>query len=296
MMIRRRQGRLGITLVALALAVAGSAAAVHAGAHTWRVSEAFSNADGSIWFVELWEYNGGDVEVAIEGAFIVSVNTGNSIDIASNIITGGTANRFVLFANQAFADLPGAPVPDQIVGGNAFFSFAAGERLRYTFSGSPFDLVLPAAGLPTDGILSFNLGTGAATNSPTNYAGDTGTVDASGGGGSGEVGLTLSKIVGPTVDVVLSWGASCEDSDTAYGVYRGTLASVRTGLYDHAAMLCGLAATTTTFPSSAVDEYYLVVPAGTDTEGSYGRSLIGGGTTERPPGAGACEAQTISCP
>jgi hypothetical protein len=296
-----------MTLAAAALVVAGSATKTHAGAHSWRVSEAFSNADGTIWFVEIWEYAGGGVERGIGGAFVQSINTGQSIDIENNIpLTEDTAKKFYLFGNQAFADLPGSPPLDQLVAGNAPFSFASGERLRYSISGAAFDLIFPTA-LPTGGIMSLHLdttiGTGGAVssvvNSPTNFAGATGSVDASGGsGGSGDTALLLNKTVGPTVDVILSWGASCEAGDTAFGVYRGTLASLRGGVYDHAAVTCGLAASTTTLAEQAAiaGEYYLVVPASASTEGSYGRSFISGTPAERPTGIGACETQTISCP
>ena len=36
-----------------------------AGQHTWDVNEVFSNADGTIQFVELWEANGGTGEVNV---------------------------------------------------------------------------------------------------------------------------------------------------------------------------------------------------------------------------------------
>lgn len=285
---------LAIRLAALVLAVAGSATAAHAGAHTWRVSEAFSNADGSIWFVELWEFAGGTSEPGIGGGNIVSINTTGFIDIANNV-SGNTANRFVLFGNAAFAALPGAPALDQVVAGPRFFSVAAGEHLRYTISGATFDLVIPAGGIPTDGINSYQLGVGVAQNNPTNYAGTSGSVDASGGGGgSGEVALSVANPAGP--NLTLSWGTSCESTDTVVGVYRGTLASLRTGVYDHASVACGVAGTSTSVTEGAVDEYYLVVPAGPSTEGSYGRRRSGGTSTERPQGAGACETQTINCP
>lgn len=290
---RGQGGGLAITLAALALAVAGSATAAHAGAHSWRVSELFSNADGTIWFVELWEYAGGMSEPGIGGANIVSIDTSNFIDIANNV-AGDTSNKFVLFGNAAFAALPGSPPLDQEVPGNAFFSFAAGERLRYSFSGMTFDLVIPAGGLPTDGINSYQLDVGVAPNTPTNYADETGSVDASGGGGSGEVELTMTNIAGPTLE--LDWGPSCEGSDTVVGVYVGSLASVRTGTYDHDALACAVAGTSTTVTEGAGDEYYLVVPAGASTEGSYGRSVIGGTSAERPQGLSPCETQTISCP
>lgn len=304
MRIKSRSVPIHLTLAAATLLVAGSATKTHAGAHSWRVSEVFSNADGTIWFVELWEYAGGPNETGISGANITSTTTANFIDITANT-PGGTPKKFWLFGNQAFADLPGSPPLNQTVAGNFPFLFTSSENLRYDFAPA-FDFDYPTA-LPTDGIMSLHLdttsGTGGAitsvVNSPTNFLGETGTVDASGGGGgSGDTALLLNKTLGPPVNVILNWGASCAAGDTGFGVYRGTLASLRGGVYDHASVLCGLAALTTTLAAqvAVAGEYYLVVPASANTEGSYGRSLISGTLTERPPGSGACETQTISCP
>jgi len=47
----------GKTVVA-ALVVATFASQAFAGGHTWRVKEIFSNADGTIQYIETWEANG----------------------------------------------------------------------------------------------------------------------------------------------------------------------------------------------------------------------------------------------
>lgn len=255
-----------------------------AGAHTWDVNEVFVNADGTIWFVELLETGGGNGETNVGNRVVASLGTGGSFTICCNV-TAPTGNRHLLFANQAFADLPGAPAPDQIVAMDAFFAIA-GDTVRYT----PYDDLTWGSPLPTDGINSLNEGAGIAVNSPTNYAGESGSVDASGGGaGSGEVALTMNKLAGGSVE--LSWGASCEAGDDVAGVYSGTLAALPA--YDHSSLVCDLSGQSHAFSPIAGDRYYLVVPAGADSEGSYGADA---GGTPRPAAAAACKAQAISCP
>lgn len=278
---------------------AGSAVPLLAGAHTWDVNEVFVNADGTIWFVELREAGGGNGEVAVGGHDVISLDTLQSFEICLPTgncnVSGSTGFKFLLFANQAFADLPGAPQPDQVVAGDVFFD-ATGDTVRY----DPYDnLVFPA--LPTDGIQSYNEGIGVAVNSPTNFAGDTGSVDASGGGSaSGAVVLTMDKTPPPFPTVVLDWSASCEAGDTGVGVYRGTLASLLGGAppptYDHAMVLCDVSGSSASLPAGGGDLYFLVVPSAPGSEGSYGRNTAGGGAVERPQGASACKAQNISCP
>jgi hypothetical protein len=270
---------------------------VFAGSHTWDVNEVFVNANGSIWFVELREVGGGDGETFVGGHDVISLDTLQFFDICvppgDCHVVGPTGFKYLLFANQAFADLPGAPPPDQIVAGNAFFDLS-GDTVRY----DPYDNLAFPTGLPTDGLMSFNEGTGVALNSPTNYAGTTGSVDASGTGSaeSGAVTLLMNRAANPLPVVVLSWGSSCEPDDTAFGVYRGTLASLSSGTYDHARVTCGLTGTTASIPQLSSSYYYLVVPSGPASEGSYGLNTAGVTPVERPQGTNPCKTQSISCP
>jgi hypothetical protein len=82
--------------------------------------------------------------------------------------------------------------------------------------------------------------------------------------------------------ITLSWDASCSAAAVDYGIYEGTLASLRSGTYDHARVDCTDDAPhlTETISPGAFDSYYLVVPRGSSSEGSYGRDSDG---NERPP-------------
>lgn len=145
-----------------------------AAAHTWDVNEVFSNADGTIQFVELREANGTPNEINVGGRPISSSSFAHSFTIDSNV-TSPSSNRHLLFATQAFADLPGAPTPDQIIpAGLVPFFDVTGDTVTY----NPYDSFVFGP-VPTDGVHSMNDGNIVAINTPTNYAGDTASVDAS---------------------------------------------------------------------------------------------------------------------
>ncbi|HNO78579.1 MAG TPA: hypothetical protein PKN33_11015 [Phycisphaerae bacterium] len=147
--------------------------AAFGGAHTWDVNEVFSNHDGTIQFVELREANGTPNEVNVGGRPVSSDSTGNQFTIAS-AVASPTTNKHLLFATAAFAALPGAPTPDQIIpAGLVPFFNINGDTVRY----NPYDAFTFGA-VPIDGVNSMNDGGIIAANSPTNYAGVTGSVDA----------------------------------------------------------------------------------------------------------------------
>lgn len=90
--------------------------------------------------------------------------------------------------------------------------------------------------------------------------------------------------------LTLSWGPSCELTDSDYSVYEGTLGDFST----HSPILCSTAGyTSAAFALPAYDAYYLVVAHNHWSEGSYGVDGDGG---QRPASAAACFSQTIGCP
>jgi hypothetical protein len=144
-----------------------------AGSHTWDIVEVFSNADGTVQFIELREMNGTPGETALNGKKVTSESTGNEYTFPANAVAP-TTNKRILLGTTAFAALAGAPTPDHII--PAGFFDPAGDTLRYHV----YDTWVIAAGtVPLDCINSLNDGIGAAVNSPTNYAGTAGSVDCS---------------------------------------------------------------------------------------------------------------------
>ena len=176
-----RRHRMSITLVAAVL-VFGCQSIATAGSHTWDVREVFSNACGTIQFIELTECCGGDIEFGVGRHKIISQALMNEFQIPSNL-TEPTANHSLLFATPGFAALPGAPTPDYLFDpGDVPFVSTAADTLEYTV----YDTFTFAGGeLPIDGVNSIHI-TNHTTdawvtgvNSPTNFAGDTGSIDLS---------------------------------------------------------------------------------------------------------------------
>ncbi len=163
--------------LACLLVLLGSSIPALSGVHLWRVKEIFSNADGTIQFIEIATCCGSTGENFLAG-HTLSSNT--SIFSFPGNTAGSTLNKHVLLATSGFAGLPGAPVPDHIIADN-FFSTAAD-----TISFSAYDtMTFPAGSLPTDGTRSLNKDPNdsadtrfIAINSPTNYADRTGTINA----------------------------------------------------------------------------------------------------------------------
>jgi hypothetical protein len=116
--------------------------------------------------------------------------------------------------------------------------------------------------------------------------------------GPGEVaGLAIAKGPGPS-ELTFTWEMSCSPG-ADYGVFEGTLASLRTDAYDHAPVVCTDAPPLlqeTVVPSDG-DTYYLVVPLDTSAEGSHGTRRVGDADQERPRGPTQCVAtQIFGCP
>ncbi len=169
--------------IALAAVVFSFAAAapVMAGAHTWDVVEVFSNGDGTIQFIEIQECCGLPNEIGIGNGWVRSNANGNQYNFPANLPAGSTANAHVLLGTAAFAALPGAPTPDHIIPAN-FFNTSAEPAPGVEYFVYD-DFVFSVGELPTNGKDSLNhpVGGGAYTvgpNSPTNFAGQSGNVDA----------------------------------------------------------------------------------------------------------------------
>ena len=97
--------------------------------------------------------------------------------------------------------------------------------------------------------------------------------------------MTIGK--GDGARLVLTWDASCMDTDSDYAIYEGELGDFTT----HESRYCSTGGETTrTFTPLAGDTYYIVVPMNPTREGSYGTDSNG---LERPAGVGNCLPQQI---
>lgn len=164
------------TTLALLLAIASPASAGH---HRWDFTEVFSNPSGTIQYVELFSLNANEAGL---GPFTVTAS-GNTFNFVTNLPSSATANTWVLIGTTAFAALPGAPPPDYVLP-DSFFS-TAGGTLNYA---SGADIWIYGA-VPTDGTSALARDGSTPTNSPTNFAGTSGSVDASPPPGIPSVGV-----------------------------------------------------------------------------------------------------------
>jgi hypothetical protein len=165
-----------VTAIVLCLAVSQHAIAQD----KWRFSEFYSNADGSVQFVEMTCLNFDDQQ-GIASAEIRSLTTGKKFVIPIDLPDNTTANRSFLIATDNFESLPGAIVPDYAVftGLPANFFDPNGDAI--SFFHNPHGTVTSRSffTVPTDGInsLQYPLNSFAA-NTPRNFSGQVGSVNA----------------------------------------------------------------------------------------------------------------------
>ena len=156
------------TFTALAV-VAGvlSAGPGFAGHHSWDFTEIFSNADGSVQFIEMDCPS--DNEAGL-GAFTITAGS-NTLNFVTNLPSTSTANTWVLIATSGFGSLTGGVVPDYVI--PADFFATGGGTLNYASGADIWNY----GAVPTDGVNALLRNGSTATNSPTNFAGQTGSVD-----------------------------------------------------------------------------------------------------------------------
>ncbi len=288
--------------LALGLVAAGAGPA-RANCHTWDVSEIFSNADGTIQFIELREPNGGCCEDGVPGHKIASSKRTFIIPLPD--LAQPTAFRRLLFGTVGFAQLPGAPLPDYIIPTNFFY--LDGDAVTYT----PYDTFdFSFTVVPTDGINSLGpgrFGSVIEINSPTNYAGDSGTVDAGTSispppvpdGAEGTLPMTVENLDGVGTTLSLTWDVSfCDANDDHLLVFgQGSqLPSLQGGTFAVDGGVCGIGDSVpfvwNDVPSASDGTgllwWVLVVNDGSGGEGSWGTD--GSNAERQGPGSGGSSA------
>src|SRR4029078_5995307 len=123
-----------------------------------RMKEAFSNADGSVQFIEMFDNSSFENSI---GGFSVQANSGgtiktftfpNSIDFSKD-----TANHSIVIATPGFAALPGGITPDYTlpdpVANGPFFNTNA-SSISISYDGSGDSMSFTGASFPKDGIHS----------------------------------------------------------------------------------------------------------------------------------------------
>ena len=164
--------------------------------HTWKVNEIYSNADGSVQFIELKESSGLNNQHLLPGHSITCAGAGitNAFNFPVNLPSTATANKFFVIGTSNLASMPGGLKPDYMFTNTGPFlsltigtiNFGGVDTIAYT---NP----------PTDGSGSM-IRSGAAlvavgTNQPISFAPATNSL----------VPLRFTSIVQSGSDVVLSF-------------------------------------------------------------------------------------------
>jgi hypothetical protein len=165
-------GKCSTLITAIAISVlSASLHPAQASFHEWNINEIYTNADGTVQFVELFTtFNS---QQFTDGLTIRASQGANTNDfVFPDNTPAPTGNHHLLIATTGFASLPGAVTPDFTLPDGFLFSpdgtvnFIGADSRTYT-------------SLPTDGVLSIHYpGENTDTNSPTNYAGQSGSVNS----------------------------------------------------------------------------------------------------------------------
>ena len=170
----RKSVRLG-----LLAAMVGLPLAAHAGHHQWTISELFTNADGTVQFVELKGTANGE-GVLSPWSVATTGTTATSKNLAPDL-PSATQNRYLLLGTAgyaALAALQGAPAPDRTLPDN-FLEVLTADTVIYAGLGGAATRAYGAGGIPTNGVDSLDYEHDPnPTNTPTNYAQTTGSINA----------------------------------------------------------------------------------------------------------------------
>jgi serralysin len=174
-------------------------------AHLWEIQEIYTNATGSVQFVELFTDTGSS-EIFLSGQTLswdiggvhqntMTFSNATATD-GSGDLSGSTLNKSVLIGTANLGTFYGI-VPDYIIPAN-FLTRGAVNSVIYSASSDRVNL----ANLPTDGVMSLNGlvddPTSTAINSqatPTNFAGQTFTIPEPRIAGLIALGSVLSGLV-----------------------------------------------------------------------------------------------------
>jgi hypothetical protein len=161
-------------LLASALALAPGA---QASFHEFKIDQIFSNADGTIQYIEFHTTSTFDQNLMLN--HVLTSNQGltvlDSYTFPGNLGTP-TQNKFFLVATPAFAAAAGIE-PDYTLPASGFIQLGVTDTVKLVAAfTTPFSFD-PAA-LPTDGVHSLDASAGfpavVADNTPTNFAGQIG--------------------------------------------------------------------------------------------------------------------------
>lgn len=170
--------------LAACVCVAMSSAPAPAGAafHLWSIAEVFSNADGSIQYIEFTTASNSQHLVGAHDIITTSGGLMRTFTIPADLPHSRTGGRRFIVATPGFSRLPGGVVPDYTLPCGPFFDPTAAS-ITVNFMGAD-SLTFTAADLPDDGMRALVDTTpdaavptlGTAASSPQNFDGTVGAL------------------------------------------------------------------------------------------------------------------------
>ncbi len=152
-------------LLGAALALATPA---QAGFHLWTIREVYTDASGTLQFIEFFTGSGSQQFVGGQSITVSSGGTNHVFTIPSSLPSDSASHAFMI--GTAGITNFGAPKPDYTIPAN--FVFSGGGTITYFAQGGG-----AYTALPTDGVLSRTWVGGAnSVNSPQNFAGTVGQI------------------------------------------------------------------------------------------------------------------------
>ncbi len=155
--------------VIVCLAAAAWSQDARATFHLWRIDQVYSDAGGSVQYVDFVLPFTFDDESLLTGHAISAGLNSNSMILSSNLPAFPVAGQHFLVATPGFAALAGV-APDYTFPVAPFFD-QTGDTLNW----ASVDFFTFGA-LPSDGIHALNRDGSIAINAPTNFAGQVGFV------------------------------------------------------------------------------------------------------------------------
>ena len=171
-----------LVVLAIVLAVLQAPNAALAASHLWRFSEFYSSPDRSVQFIEMQEIGGSNNETNIsEHWYTTDGYNQDHTQLLGTDLPFGTAHKKFLVGTQSYAALPGVPAPDYVLPDG--FLDPDGDTVVWWFYQT---MEIAPGAMPSNGVDSISVVTpsnpgnppvfAVGTNSPTNFAGETGTV------------------------------------------------------------------------------------------------------------------------
>ena len=154
------------TVICVAIFLALSTHRAFADFHLWTINEIFSDADGTVQFIELTTTADGQDDLSNHSLVSIDSNQNRKTLNFSTNLSGSTSNRSVLIATEAFTTLTGLPA-DYIIESN--FIPITGGSLDFAEGSSLFDFTQPM--LPLNGEQSIDANAQPQTATPTNFSG-----------------------------------------------------------------------------------------------------------------------------